>query len=100
MTKPWLALALALTTAGCGIAPHASVSRSAGMAIQQAKASRAVTLEAAVANAVGFAGKQWGGSWQVVLLLGYACVPEADIARKFEALLESLSEVARRRGKP
>jgi len=29
------------------------------------------------------------------LLLGYACVPEHDIARKFEVLLESLSEVAR-----
>lgn len=30
------------------------------------------------------------------LLLGYACVPEHDIARKFEVLLESLAEVARR----
>ncbi|MDI6947319.1 PLP-dependent aminotransferase family protein [Serratia sp. Se-RSmG] len=29
------------------------------------------------------------------LLLGYACVPEHDIARKFEVLLESLAEVAR-----
>lgn len=30
------------------------------------------------------------------LLLGYACVPEHDIARKFEVLLESLAEVARK----
>ncbi|MGY6270481.1 MocR-like pyridoxine biosynthesis transcription factor PdxR [Achromobacter denitrificans] len=29
------------------------------------------------------------------LLLGYACVPENEIARKFEVLLESLAEVAR-----
>lgn len=29
------------------------------------------------------------------LLLGYACVPESDIARKFEVLLESLAQVAR-----
>jgi GntR family transcriptional regulator/MocR family aminotransferase len=29
------------------------------------------------------------------LLLGYACVPEHDIARKFEVLLDSLNEVAR-----
>lgn len=34
------------------------------------------------------------------LLLGYACVSEADIARKFEALLDSLAEVARQRRKP
>ena len=33
------------------------------------------------------------------LLLGYACVPEADIARKFEVLFDSLAEVARRRRK-
>ncbi len=30
------------------------------------------------------------------LLLGYACVPENDIARKFEVLLDSMAEVARR----
>ncbi|MFU1906080.1 MocR-like pyridoxine biosynthesis transcription factor PdxR [Bordetella avium] len=30
------------------------------------------------------------------LLLGYACVPESQIARKFEILLDSLTEVARR----
>lgn len=30
------------------------------------------------------------------LLLGYACVPESQIARKFEILLDSLNEVARR----
>jgi len=29
------------------------------------------------------------------LLLGYACVPEHDIARKFEVLLDALAEVAR-----
>ncbi|SSW71613.1 PLP-dependent aminotransferase family protein [Achromobacter agilis] len=29
------------------------------------------------------------------LLLGYACVPENEIARKFEVLLESLADVAR-----
>ena len=29
------------------------------------------------------------------LLLGFACVPEQDIARKFEVLLDSLAEVAR-----
>ncbi|CFO01230.1 GntR family transcriptional regulator [Bordetella pertussis] len=30
------------------------------------------------------------------LLLGYACVPENDIARKFELVLDSLAEVAQR----
>ena len=30
------------------------------------------------------------------LLLGFACVPEQDIARKFEVLLDSLAEVARK----
>ncbi len=34
------------------------------------------------------------------LLLGYACVPEHDIARKFEVLLESLAEVARPLARP
>ncbi|OXC90488.1 DNA-binding protein [Achromobacter sp. KAs 3-5] len=34
------------------------------------------------------------------LLLGYACVPEHDIARKFEVLLESLAEVARPMARP
>ncbi|OAE51853.1 PLP-dependent aminotransferase family protein [Achromobacter mucicolens] len=34
------------------------------------------------------------------LLLGYACVPEHDIARKFEVLLESLAEVARPAARP
>lgn len=34
------------------------------------------------------------------LLLGYACVPEADIARKFEVLLDSLAYVARQRKRP
>nr|WP_142056127.1 PLP-dependent aminotransferase family protein [Achromobacter sp. SLBN-14] len=34
------------------------------------------------------------------LLLGYACVPEHDIARKFEVLLESLAEVARPVARP
>ncbi|WP_459614908.1 MocR-like pyridoxine biosynthesis transcription factor PdxR [Bordetella sp. 2513F-2] len=33
------------------------------------------------------------------LLLGYACVPEHDIARKFEVLLDSLAHVARTRRK-
>ncbi|WP_370628300.1 PLP-dependent aminotransferase family protein [Bordetella sp. BOR01] len=31
------------------------------------------------------------------LLLGYACVPESEIARKFEVVLDSLAAVARRR---
>lgn len=34
------------------------------------------------------------------LLLGYACVPEHDIARKFEVVLDSLAVVARRARKP
>ena len=34
------------------------------------------------------------------LLLGYACVPEHDIARKFEIVLDSLAAVARRTRKP
>src|SRR5690606_35752501 len=34
------------------------------------------------------------------LLLGYACVPEHDIARKFEVVLDSLTAVARRTRKP